>query len=107
MTKVWTWLKKYWKWIVFPIGILGAVLGWFLWWRSGPRDDVDSTTTDASADRVVKDIFQAQDVKDVELKELEKRHGEKLATMTEEQRTEFEEVKKKTIDEVASWIDAL
>jgi len=107
MTEVWAWLKKNWKWIVFPIGVLGALLGWFLWWRGRPTDDDTTTTTDTAADQAVKDTQQAHDVKEAALKELEEKHGEKLATMTEEQRKEFEEVKEKPIDEVASWIDNL
>lgn len=107
MTKVWEWVKKNWKWIVFPIGVIGAVLGWFLWWRGRPKDDDTTTTTDSAADQAVKDTNQAHDDKDKALKELEEKHGEKLSTMTDEQREEFEEVKKKPIDEVASWIDNL
>ena len=107
MKKAWEWVKKHWKWIVFPIGILGAVLGWFLWWRGRPQDDDTSTTTDQAADQAVKDTVQAQEDKDQALKKLEEEHGEKLSTMTEEQQAEFEEVKKKDIDEVATWIDSL
>jgi DNA anti-recombination protein RmuC len=87
--------------------VLGAVLGWFLWWRCRPKDDDTSTTTDQAADQAVKDTNAAIDAKDQALKELEQKHGEKLATMTEEQRKEFEEVKKKDVDEVATWIDNL
>lgn len=107
MAKVWEWVKRNWKWIVFPVGVIGAVLGWYLWWRSKPKDDNTTTTTDQAADQAIKDTNDAVDVKDQALKELEQQHGEKLATMTEEQREEFEEVKKKDIDEVASWIDNL
>jgi hypothetical protein len=107
MLKIWTWIKKYWKWIVFPIGILGAILGWFLWWRSKPKDDVDSSTTDAAADQALSDTVEAQEERDKKMQELEEKHSEKLATMTDEQRQEFEDVRKKPIDEVAAWIDNL
>jgi predicted negative regulator of RcsB-dependent stress response len=107
MKKIWTWLKKNWKWVVFPIGVISAILGWFLWWRSRPKDDVDSTTTDAAADQAVKDTVEAQEEKDKALEQLEEKHGEKLAAMTEEQQAEFKKVKEKPIDEVASWIDNL
>jgi hypothetical protein len=107
MTKVWAWLKKHWKWILFPIGVLSALLGWFLWWRGRPKDDDTTTTTDAAADQAVKDTQEAQDAKDKALKELEEKHNDKLTAMSEEQKAEFEEVKKKPVDEVASWIDNL
>ena len=107
MSKVWDWIKKYWKWIVFPVGILGAVLGWFLWWRSRPGDDVDSGTPDDAADKAVDDVIAAGEERDKAIEKLEQEHSDKLAKMSEEQKAEFEEVKKKPIDEVASWIDNL
>ena len=107
MLKIWEWLKKNWKWIVFPIGILLAVLGWFLWWRGQPKDDNTTTTTDAAADQALKDTVKAQEDRDQALKELEQKHNQKLASMTDAQRAEFEEMKKKPIEEVAAWIDRL
>lgn len=108
MTKVWEWLKKNWKWIVFPVGVLMSVLGWFLWWRGRPKKDENTgTTTDAAADQALKDTVQAQEDKEKALKELEQKHGEKLSTMSDEQRAEFEKMKQKPIEEVAAWIDRL
>lgn len=107
MIKIWEWLKKNWKWVLFPIGILLSVLGWLLWWRRGKKDDTTSTTTDAAADQAVKDTAQAQEDKEKALKELEQKHGQKLAVMTDEQRKEYDRVKQKPIEEVAAWIDRL
>ena len=106
MSKIWGWLKKYWKWLVFPIGIFGAALDWFFWRRVPLEDDI-AIITDTAVDQVVKDTHNAIDVKGKALKELEQQHGRKLAFMTKEQRAEFEEVKKQPIDEVATWIDGL
>jgi glucose-6-phosphate dehydrogenase assembly protein OpcA len=79
-----------------------------LWWRGRPTgDDNTSTTTDSAADQAIKDAQEAQDAKDAALKELEEKHGEKLTAMSDEQKAEFEKVKDKPIDEVASWIDNL
>jgi len=105
--KVWEWLKKNWKWIVFPVGILLAVLGWFFWWRGRQKVEIPPSTTDDAADNAVDATAKASDVKTQALEELEKDHGEKLSTMTDEQRDEFEKVKKKPIDEVVEWIDNL
>jgi nitrogen fixation-related uncharacterized protein len=107
MSKVWEWVKKNWKWIIFPIGVIGAVLGWYLWWTVKSKDDDTTTTTDAAADQAVKDTNTAADEKAKAVKELEEKHSEKLAAMSEEQRVEFENVKKKDIAEVAAWIDNL
>ena len=107
MTKFWEWLKKHWKWIIFPVGILLSVLGWFLWWRGKPKDDSTTTTTDTAADQALKDTVKAQEDKEKALQELEQKHGAKLAVMTQEQRAEFEKVKQKPIEEVAAWIDRL
>ena len=108
MLAIWAWVKKHWKWIVFPIGVGGAVLGWFLWWRSRPEeDDTDSGTSDAAADEALGKVIVAGEERDAALEELEKDNLVKLAEMSEEQRAEYEKVKERPIDEVASWIDNL
>ena len=108
MKIVWNWIKKYWKWIVFPIGGVLALFGWYLWWRKKPeKDDVNSVTTDEAADKALKETVEAQANKERALKELEEEHLTKLSVMNDEQRKEFEEVRKKPIEEVAAWIDAL
>lgn len=108
MIRIWKWLKDHWRWVVFPIGVLGAVLGWFFWWRGKQvGDDAESGTSDEAADRAVDSIVSAGEKRDRELKELEKRHAEKLDTMTEEQTAEYNDVRKKPVEEVASWIDEL
>lgn len=107
MTKVWEWLKKYWKWVVFPIGIISAVLGWFLWWRS--RDPVIpvSGTTDEAADQAVEDAAKVGDIYQKDIEALNKLAEELLKNASEEQIKEWEEVKKKPHKEVAKWIDNL
>jgi CO dehydrogenase/acetyl-CoA synthase beta subunit len=107
MTKIWEWLKKNWKWVLFPVGILLSLLGWFLWWRAKLKDDVVSTTPDAVADQAVKDTVQAQEDKDKALKDLEHQHVQKLSEMTDEQCKEYNLIRKKSIEEVALWIDRL
>ena len=106
MSKIWAWFKRNWKWIVFPVGIVGVVFCWFFWWRK-PKDDSTSTTTDSAADQAIKDTVQSQDDRDKSLKELEQRHAEKLAAMSEEQKAKFDEIKQRPIEEVALWIDSL
>ena len=108
MSKIWAWAKKHWKWIVFPVGILLvvlSVLGWLMDIRK--KDDPISGTTDEDANRAVDDIFKASREKEAAIVELEKRHAAKVAVMSEQQRAEYKEIKKKPIEEVASWIDKL
>lgn len=107
MSKVWAWVKKHWKWIVFPVGILGAVLGWFLWWRS--RDPVVpvSGTTDDVADKTAEDLAKAAEEFAKAREEVNKRAEERLKDASEEQLKEWEEIKHKPPDEVAKWIDNL
>ena len=105
MSKAWAWLKKNWMWVVFPIGILmvvGLVLERFF-----KKDDPISSTTDADADTAVDDIIAAGEDKEAAIIALEKRNLERLANMTKDQQKEYEEIKSKPIEEVASWIDKL
>jgi hypothetical protein len=105
MTKVWEWLKKNWKWVLFPIGIIGAVITWFFFRK--PGDDVGSVTPDDAADNAVNGVIRAQDDKEEAVAHLEQKHADKINKMSAEQRVEYETVKAKPIEEVASWIDKL
>ena len=105
MTKVWAWLKKNWMWVLFPIGILmvvGLVLERFF-----KKDDPISTTTDKDADTAVDAVIAAGEDKDAAIAALEKRNLERLARMSKDQQKEYEEIKARPIEEVASWIDKL
>lgn len=106
MTRVWEWLRKWWKWILFPVGIIGAFVTWFVL-RQQPVDDSTSVTPDDAADKAVSGIIKAQDAKEEAVAHLEKRYAEKINKMSAEQRVEYETVKAKPIEEVASWIDKL
>lgn len=107
MVSVWCWVKSHWKWIVFPVGIFGSVLGWYLWWRKLPGEVGRSVTTDTAADQALEETQKAHDVKVEEIKKLETVHGDRLNAMSQQQRLEYEEIKKKPAAEVAKWIDKL
>ena len=106
---MWAWIKKWWKWIVFPIGILAAIGGWLLWWlgRDSEPDDDTSSTTDAAADQVVEDLEKAERERELRVKAVEAKHKEKLGALSEDQQKEYEEVRKRPVEEVAKWIDDL
>lgn len=103
MAKIWEWLKKWWKWIVFPVGILGVVLSWFFWWHI-PEDDQFSTP-DAAADDAVNAAIKAARQRRIEIEAIELKHALKLVAMSSEQKKEYKVVREKTPEEVAAWID--
>ena len=104
MKKVWAWLRKNWMWVLFPIGILMTVICYVVW---GPRPKPPDTTTDDAANRAVDDVINAEVDKTEAIKELEKRNNERLAKMTEDQQKEYDKLKDRPIEEIASWIDKL
>jgi len=106
MTKVWEWLKKWWKWLLFPVGIIGALITW-IFLRQKPVDDQGSVTPDDAADNAVNGVIKAQDDKEEAVANLEAKYANKIAAMSDEQRAEFDKVKTQDITEVASWIDKL
>lgn len=106
MIKVWTWIKKFWKWLLIPLAVMAIFLLWLFGWRKS-KDDADSGTPDEVADRAVSGIIEAGDKRDQAMKELEHKYIGKLTVMTDEQRAEYEEIRKKPIEEIAVWIDNL
>ena len=97
--KITGWLKKYWKWIIFPVGLVGLVLTALSWGRrSAPR-------LDGSATKAIDDIEQANAVRDAALHELETAHKERLKDLSDEQRAELEELRNKPVEEVVEWFN--
>lgn len=101
MHKVLDWLKAYWVWIVFPVGVLLL----FLRFRKQPvmiGEDHGSGAVDAAHQ-------MAQTARDHQaaLDRLEHRHLEKLSQMTDEQRQEWQRLRQGSVDAAAAWIDKL
>lgn len=106
MTKVWTWLKKNWKWLILPLWVLSVVLVWVF--RGGDKPLFPVTgTTDKAADQAVAAQQKASDEFRARLEALAKRAEERLKTASEAQVKEYETIKDKPLDEVAAWIDNL
>lgn len=106
MKKIWEWLKKNWKWLILPLWVLSMVAVWLI---SGGHTKLfpPSGTTDAAADSALKAKDEAMEAFRVRLDELYKKAEERLKTASEEQVKEFTEVKGKSLEEVAKWIDSL
>lgn len=94
-TKAWPWLKKYWQWILFPVGILVLVLTY-----RGPKPKLKSSELLDHA-KVKKDIekrtagqlVEAKEEKAKKLAEVEKEHAGTVAKLTSEQRSKMKELR--------------
>jgi len=107
MLKAWTWFKKYWKWIIFPVGILLAIatatttVALVSQYAEPPRD-LDEKTREA-----LKKLRNSELVRDQKIAELEVRNHERLKEMSDEQQTELDELQDKPLEEVVTWFDNL
>lgn len=106
MKKVWEWLKKNWKWLVLPLWAASIILVWLF--RGGAKPLFPpSGTTDQAADAAMRAKDQAIADFRSKLEELARKAEERLRNASKEQVDEFNGLKDKPLDEVASWIDKL
>ena len=105
MRKVWEWLKKNWKYLLFPLWILSLILVWVL--SGGKAKPPLSGTSDQAADSALKakdDAIQQLRERDAQIaQQLE----EKLRNASKEQIEELKKMKDKPLDEVAKWVDSI
>lgn len=97
MIKVWLWLKKYWKWLIFPIGILVFVLG-RLTSRKLPAviapELLGAAEVKEKADRqAVVELRKLDDERQTKVKEIEERHSEVISKLTDDQKKKYEAIK--------------
>lgn len=106
LTKAWTWCKKHWKWIIFPVGILSVVAAGMAAALAGqyaePPRDLDEKTRES-----LKKLRKAELVRDQKIAELEVRNHERLKDLSEDQQSELEGLQDKSLEEVATWFDTL
>lgn len=107
MGKVWAWLKKYWKWLLFPIGIIGALVA-FAAGRSGrpTRPATPVPNLDPPID-ALHETQEADRRRDEQLHKLEAEHQTRLEQLTDDQRKELEALKTAPIEEVTAWFNSL
>jgi hypothetical protein len=106
MKKAWAWIKKNWKYLIFPLWIGSVILVWVF--RGGEKPLLPiSGTTDEAADEAMKAKEAAVEKFRARLDEIHTKAAERLANASEEQVKEFEEIKDKPLEEVAAWIDNL
>lgn len=107
--KILAWLKKYWYWILLPIGIL-IVLG-RMFQREKPQPViVENKDPTAAADIAIHDNQTAAKVQEAEkataeeIKKIEEKHQETLDKLNDSQRVQYEELKKKPAQEITNWL---
>lgn len=106
-TKAWPWIKKNWKWVLFPIGIAVAIMtavttASLLAQYAEPPRDLDEKTREA-----LKKLRNAEVVRDQKIAELEQRKVERLKELTEDQQAELDELRDRPLKEVVTWFDNL
>jgi hypothetical protein len=90
------WLKKYWKWLLFPIGILIFIAGYVV----RPKPKVLSSelhgagdTKREADDKAAEKTDEARAKRDERLAEVEKDHAKTVAKLTRKQRDQLEELR--------------
>lgn len=105
MQKVWAWIKKYWKWVLFPIGILGLVFSAAMAARWKP--DPNPTPVPDPVPEALDELERAAAERKAKLEELERKHQARLEQLSIDQRAEYEALKDKPIEELTAWFDNL
>lgn len=104
--KVWAWLKKNWKYILFPIGILVAI---FTLLGKRKQNVVAPELVGAEEKKIKarrkadKKLKKADEERTVTLEEVEKEHSTTIAKLTRAQRDKVKELKEDP-DELNSFL---
>ncbi len=91
--KAWPWLKKNWKWILLPVGILLAIIQLMPRKRTlqASSELAGAAEVEREAEEEAKEeIFEAMVKKDESLKAIDKKHAEVIEKLTEEQKGKVE-----------------
>lgn len=106
LLKIWGWVKKYWKWVLFPIGIISVLIAYFVGKSKQPVVTQSPDLGDAGNDAI--DAAEAAvRERDRKLEELRLKNAERLQQLSADQTKELEELKSKPIEEVVAWFDRL
>lgn len=96
LTIAWSWLKKYWMWLLFPIGILIFILGKISVCKS--PDVVAPELVGAEEERrkaqegADRQVFIATKEREKKLDEIRKEHEQVIKDLTDEQRGQVKEL---------------
>lgn len=100
------WVKKYWQWIVFPVGIVTALISVCAVTEAikdyPPPDDLDKETQD-----YLKKLRSINEERNRRIAELEEKQRERLKELSKDQKKELKELKNESIEEIVQWFDTL
>lgn len=102
--KTWIWLKNNWY---VPVTIVALVLGMFLYIASAGRANVTSRVLRSmrkNQDKADAEIRVLEDEAEEKIQEAEKRYQEALEQFTEDQKKEYDRVRRRGPGAVASWL---
>lgn len=95
------WIRKNWKYILFPVAALSFAANFV------PRRR-QQIVIDNEADLEHANTIEDKTVeRDMKLEQLRRQHEARLATLTEEQLKELEDLQDKSLEEVTKWFDQL
>lgn len=99
---MWDWLKKYWKWIVFPVGLFGLIVSYFVGRNANQEFQFEIV---GGGSEVVEKLVSAQRARDDKLIELAEVHKERIKNLSEDQEEELSGLSEKPIEEVVAWFN--
>jgi len=105
MERIKEWFLRYWKWLIFPVGLLGLLLG--LAGSCIPRRPKPSSPLPAKTREALDKLRTADERRDTRLIELEQRHEAKLRELSEQQLEELETLRDAPLERVVQWFDTL
>lgn len=101
---VWSWIKRWWKWVLFPIGALLALAGAISRRRLDP---VSAPPLARAGEEALAKVQAANEVRDLKLAELQVEHHERLTRLSATQKKELQELQEKPLEEVVAWFDKI
>lgn len=106
LLKIWGWLKMNWKWILFPVGLIMSIGGVLIAIKT--REQLILPEYDSEHDQeLLKTIGHAVVMKDMQLKELKRKHRLRLRKLSDDQRKELDKLNDKSTEEITKWFDNL
>lgn len=105
-TKAWPWIKAHWQWIIFPVGILSALIG-VAAAAASVKDYPPPSDLDEETKRHLTRLRTADQNRNKQLISLEWNKREKLKELNAQQHEELVELRKKSTEEVVSWFNNL
>lgn len=97
LRKVWGWLKKYWKYLLFPVGIVLGILGVLAKRKDlgdivAPKEVETEEERDEANAEATRLSEQAKIVRDAKVEFLKREHAETIEELTDKQKAQVDEL---------------